>query len=147
MQRYYQLAKLLSDKTFHIYITGSHREGQQMKQECPEIFDLPHVFDVTGHYDLEGLIKLIESADCLVASGTGPVHIAAAADVLTIGLYPPTRPIHPGRWGPIGRNVITLCKGKICNDQKNKHKYMHNITSKEVYNAILYKLSGTHDKQ
>lgn len=38
----------------------------------------------------------------MVASGTGPLHLAAALGINAIGLFPTIRPIHPGRWQPIG---------------------------------------------
>ncbi|MFC7667381.1 glycosyltransferase family 9 protein [Hymenobacter humi] len=42
------------------------------------------------------------AADGLVAGSTGPLHLAAALGRHALGLYPPIRPMHPGRWAPLG---------------------------------------------
>jgi ADP-heptose:LPS heptosyltransferase len=49
------------------------------------------------------LTQFIAQADGLIASGTGPLHLAAAIGQRTLGLFPPTRPMHPGRWAALGQ--------------------------------------------
>jgi heptosyltransferase-3 len=61
-----------------------------------------HVIDLTGKLPLAQLITFIHLSDGLVAGSTGPVHLAAATGINTLGLYPKIRPKHGGRWGPIG---------------------------------------------
>jgi heptosyltransferase III len=36
------------------------------------------------------------------------LHIAAALGIRSIGLYTPQRPMHPGRWAPLGRDTRVL---------------------------------------
>ena len=136
LQRYFDLAQLLDPDKFCIYITGSKEEGESIARECRQIFELPHVHNVTGQYTLAEFIHFIESADCLVASGTGPIHIAAAAGILAIGLYPASRPIDPSRWGPVGKKAIAISKGDLTNHKKNMHQQMNNISSEEIYRVI-----------
>lgn len=99
---YLQLAKLLPSDTFNIILTGTEPEGELIREEIPEIFDLPHVSDTTGKLNLNELISMIEQADALLACSTGPLHIAAVSGIKCLGLYPKQRPMHAGRWGPIG---------------------------------------------
>ena len=40
-----------------------------------------------------------------MASGTGPLHVAAASGINTLGLFPSVRPIHPERWAPLGKKA------------------------------------------
>jgi ADP-heptose:LPS heptosyltransferase len=47
----------------------------------------------------------------LVAASTGPLHIASAVGIHAIGLYPSKRPMHPGRWMPLGGNASYLEDG------------------------------------
>ena len=75
---------------------------------------LPHVTDATGLLDLRQLIMLIGACDALVAASTGPLHVAAACGIRAIGLYSPRRPIHPGRWAPIGRDAHALVNDPAC---------------------------------
>jgi ADP-heptose:LPS heptosyltransferase len=45
---------------------------------------------------------VLAAADGVVAASTGPLHLAALAGTRALGLFSPQRPIHPGRWAPIG---------------------------------------------
>lgn len=77
-----------------------------------------HVKIITGDLNLTEFIELIAQSDALVAASTGPLHIAAALGIGAIGIYPPMRPIHPGRWRPIGRKAKYVCLDKQCMDCK-----------------------------
>jgi ADP-heptose:LPS heptosyltransferase len=66
------------------------------------------VDDHIGRHSLADFIDLIGSADCLVASGTGPLHIAGASGTHAVGIFPPRVPIGALRWRPIGPRVTTL---------------------------------------
>ncbi|WKN41947.1 glycosyltransferase family 9 protein [Tunicatimonas pelagia] len=104
--RYYlALVEQLSPAKFQILITGTAQEGEKIKAECPEFFTLPHVKDTTGAFSLSEFIDFISHADGLVACSTGPLHIAATSGIYALGLYPDQRPMHAGRWGPIGKKA------------------------------------------
>jgi len=68
-----------------------------------------------GKLSLQELNSFISQADGLVSSSTGVLHLASALGKYTIGLFPPLKPIHPGRWGPIGKNATYLVHDKECN--------------------------------
>jgi heptosyltransferase-3 len=94
-----QLASLLDPQQYQIYITGTEEEGIRFKNAFS---GMPHVTDVTGKFNMEEFVSFILSCDGIVASSTGPLHIAAAAGRVAIGLYAPMRPIFPTRWAPLG---------------------------------------------
>ena len=52
----------------------------------------------------------------MIAASTGPLHIAAALGKKAIGLFAPMRPIHPGRWKPIGKQANYLVLNIDCSD-------------------------------
>ena len=106
---YLELLRSLPSDRFNFILTGTADEGEAIRAEIPEIFDLPNVHDICGRYTLEDFIRLIQIADGMVAGSTGPLHVAAACGIRTLGLYPGSRPKHPGRWGPVGirTEVIT----------------------------------------
>ena len=114
MEYYFQLAKSLPSEKYSIFITGTQKEGDLIKSQKSEIFDLPNVTDLTGKCSLEELISFITSSDSLLACSTGPLHIASALGKNAIGIYPPMRPIHPGRWAPLGKNTTVLFENKFC---------------------------------
>ncbi|QEM08487.1 glycosyltransferase family 9 protein [Mucilaginibacter rubeus] len=99
------IAGLPADK-FNIIITGSDKEKQLL---ADWIESLPEtVTDMTGKMSLDELIAFIATADGLLASGTGPLHVAAASGINTLGLFPSVRPIHPERWAPLGKKASYL---------------------------------------
>jgi ADP-heptose:LPS heptosyltransferase len=74
----------------------------------------PNVTSICGKLTLDQLAAFIAACDGLIASGTGPLHMSAALGQRTLGLFPPLRPIHPGRWAPIGTRAEVLCIDKVC---------------------------------
>lgn len=115
---YLRLAQELhsSDESIQIWLTGSQAEGKWIEVNCPELLRLPHVGNLCGRFSLEQLIVFINASDGLIASGTGPLHISAALGQRTLGLFPPKRPMHPGRWAPVGLKAQYLSAETACTD-------------------------------
>lgn len=115
LDRYTELAqRLQSDPGIRIWVTGSPAEGALLEREAPALLALPNVRNLCGQFDLAGLTALIGVADALIASGTGPLHLAAALGRPTLGLFPPIRPIDPARWGALGSQAQSLCAQQPC---------------------------------
>jgi ADP-heptose:LPS heptosyltransferase len=113
---YKQLAQQLPKDKFQVFITGSLDEGKRILAENPDFFlDNPSI-DLTGKFTLEEFVSFITAVDGIVACSTGPLHIAAALGKSVAGIYPPIRPMHPGRWKPIGEKVEVFSLDKNCND-------------------------------
>jgi len=93
------IAQLPPDK-FHIIITGSAKEHELFKTWIPKL-EAP-VTDLSGQMTLDELISFVCSADGLLASGTGPLHLGAASGIHTLGLFPITRSVNATRWAPLG---------------------------------------------
>jgi heptosyltransferase-3 len=109
LDKFKELAEVLPSEKFKLFITGSDREQVLLKDW---IKTLPkNVVDLTGQMALDELIAFMSKADGLLASGTGPLHVAAALGINVLGLFPSIRPIHPGRWGPIGKKAQVLESG------------------------------------
>lgn len=121
LESYYELALSLPSDRYKIFITGLKEEGEQMRRQKPTLFELAHVTDLTGTMSLDDLMSFISQSDGLVACSTGVLHLAAALGKFALGLYSPMKPIHPGRWMPIGKNAHYLVINKNCNGcQKSK---------------------------
>lgn len=106
------LIRLLSAGPYTVIVTGTAAEAAHYRTALP--LDLPGVIDAGGELGLSELIGLIGASDALVAASTGPLHIAAACGIRAIGLYAPRRPIHPGRWAPIGTDAHALVNDPDC---------------------------------
>jgi ADP-heptose:LPS heptosyltransferase len=106
LARWSTLVQSLSPERFRVLVTGTAAEGDSLRAWLDA--QPPHVHDVTGRTDVPTLIALLAAVDGFVAASTGPLHLAAAVGARTLGLFSPRRPIHPGRWAPIGPRAEVL---------------------------------------
>jgi ADP-heptose:LPS heptosyltransferase len=117
MESYLQLANELVAKGYTVYFTGTEQEGNLFRSSLP-IND--NIIDLTGKLSLKELIYFISQVKNLVACSTGPLHIAGFLGIRAIGLFSPRKPIHPGRWQPLGTNSRVLVFDPNCPICKRK---------------------------
>jgi heptosyltransferase III len=131
-----ELIDLLPREKYKIFISGTKDEGALVKPLLEKY--KADVTDITGTMSLVDFISFINAADGLVSASTGPLHIAAALGKIAVGLYSPKRPIHPGRWQPVGEKARylavseTSCKcrsAKVC-------ECIGKISAQQVMEAI-----------
>ena len=108
-----------------------------MRQEIFERF--PQVTDTCGRFTLEEFISFINATDGIVAMSTGPLHIAAALGKAAIGIFPPIRPMHPGRWAPVGKKAFALVADHECRLCRKDGicKCMDEVTPEMVRDKLL----------
>lgn len=111
LDNFRELIGLLPRDQFKIFITGTAVEGQLLQ---PLLQEFSFLTDLTGRLSLGELISFLSRVDGLVAASTGPLHLAAAAGIDALGIYPPIRPMHPGRWAPIGPRAKVFVKEWEC---------------------------------
>jgi len=142
LENYSKLIRILPEDKFRIFITGTHDEGLSVKKDLID----PHsnIIDLTGKFSLKELIRFINETDGMVAASTGPLHIAAALGKYVLGLYPPIKPMHPGRWAPIGKNADYLGQEKNCSKCRkiDRCECLESITPEAVKNKLLSWLNG-----
>ena len=106
LDRWRALVTALPADRFRVLVTGSADEGAAMRSWLDT---LPaHAHDLTGRLTLAELLAVLGAGDGMVAASTGPLHLAALLGTPTLGLYSPERPVHAGRWGPIGRRAEVI---------------------------------------
>lgn len=115
LANYKKLIDILPEDIFNIILSGTENEGE-MYREILLRSSKNNVLDSSGKLSLSELIALISKADALLACSTGPLHIASICNIHSIGIYPPIKPMHPGRWKPIGPKTKIFVKNKSCND-------------------------------
>lgn len=108
-----QLVHLADPKKYKIFISGTAAEQAALAPLFEHTKDL--VTNITGQMDLYQFMSFIKQCDGLLANSTGPLHIAAAMGKDAYGLFAPMRPIHPGRWAPIGKHSVVFVNNKSCN--------------------------------
>lgn len=138
LENFEQLIRLLDEERFQIFISGTDSERTAL---LPLLHNCRgRVVDITGKMALPQFISFINHCDGLVAASTGPLHIAAALGKLAIGIYPSIRPMHPGRWAPLGVAAVALELQKECSDCRKSPSACHcikEITTEEVAATIL----------
>jgi len=136
------LIEILPKDRFRIFITGTKDEGKSVKQDILDKY--PEVVDMTGKLTLKELIGFINETDGLIAASTGPLHIAAALGKVALGIYPPIRPMHPGRWAPLGPRAGYIVENKVCSKCRKKLRCecMENIKPVAVKNKLLSLMHG-----
>lgn len=128
------LIRSLDKDRYNIFISGTLKEraelqplfdalaayqpGGNLDHNAGKSANIASVTDITGQMKLEEFISFINQCDGLVANSTGPLHIAAALGKDALGIYPPMRPIHPGRWAPLGPGAKAFALDKNCTDCK-----------------------------
>ncbi len=115
-----QLIKLLPHDKFQLFVTGTADEGKQLSAFLAEAGD--GVINLTGQLTLDQLITFYSECTGIVAASTGPLHIMAGVGNFALGIFPPIRPMHPGRWAPLGPKASTLCADKNCSDCRTSPK-------------------------
>jgi heptosyltransferase-3 len=116
LENYITLIHLLDKKYFKIFVSGTEKEKPALQPLFEAVKEM--VTDVTGKMHLEQFISFIRHSHGMVACSTGPLHMAAAMGKDAFGIYPPRKPIHPGRWGPVGKNAQVFALDHDCLDCK-----------------------------
>lgn len=139
LTHYKQLIETLTTHSCQIFISGTTADKAKLD---PWIQTLPSsVHSLVGKLTLSEFISVINLSTGLLAASTGPLHIAAALGKKAIGLYPPMRPIHPGRWQPVGTQATYLSLEKSCFDCKKAPQScacIQSITPQQVLQKMLY---------
>lgn len=115
LSNFSKLIRQLPQDKFQIFVSGTKDDGIHLEQFIKEN---PTAIDITGKLSLDEFISFINLCDVLVAASTGPLHIASALGKKAIGLFSPMRPIHPGRWAPVGKDAHALVFDENCEQCK-----------------------------
>jgi ADP-heptose:LPS heptosyltransferase len=140
LEHYTTLAEMLGKMDgVRVLVTGSPAEGELLAQQAPALLALPNVENLCGKLDLAGFTALVGGCDGLVASGTGPLHLAAAMGRPVVGLFPPLKPIDPVRWAALGERATNLVSEPGCGHCSDPARCscMQAIAPQQVLNVIL----------
>lgn len=105
IEKYVALAQLLVENGKRVVFTGTEQEGASFRTKLRLNED---IIDATGRFSLSEFIAFLGHVEGIVACSTGPLHIVAALGKRAVGLYVNKRPMHPGRWSPLGQNVRVI---------------------------------------
>jgi ADP-heptose:LPS heptosyltransferase len=95
-----------------IVLVGAKSESEQADQLTAQLNPLQSsIKNLVGKTSLPGLISVISKAVALVGVDSGPLHIADAAGIRTIGIFGPTSDIS---WGLVGKKSVGITHPVPC---------------------------------
>jgi ADP-heptose:LPS heptosyltransferase len=118
IDHFIQLILSLDPKQYNLFVSGTEKERESLGPLIQA--GKGRITDLTGRMNLAQFISFINLCDGLVAASTGPLHISAALGKDAFGIYPPIRPMHPGRWAPLGPGARVFVIEKNCNNCSDK---------------------------
>jgi ADP-heptose:LPS heptosyltransferase len=114
LDHYVDLVRNLDPNRYKIFISGTAKERALLEPLFNAVGDM--VTDITGMMSLSQFISFIHQCNGMLASSTGPIHLAAISGIDALAIFPPIRPLHPGRWQPLGKKVKVFVLDKNCSD-------------------------------
>lgn len=147
-ENFMKLAKMLLEKfgDIEIMIPGSCKDIRAAQDIVAEV-GAERCYTLAGRTDLNELAALFKKASLVVSADSGPLHLASATGVPTIGLFGPTSHKMTGPRGR-GRNIVIQsdipCKVP-CYAEKcvMDNMCMKSITPERVFAEAEKVLSGT----
>jgi lipopolysaccharide heptosyltransferase II len=113
--------------------------------------DCSRLVDLCGEISIGELCALLARAQAVVTNDSGPMHLAAAQGVATLGLFGPETPM---MYKPLGEHAEALWKPPVCSPCINVHQgkvascihsrpeCLVNITPDEVWGWVRNRLEG-----
>jgi len=147
-EKFAKLIKYLLKQKENIVIVGSKEEKRRVSQLLKLLSEKERkkITNLTGELNIKELAALMTKLKLFIANDGGPMHLAAAMGVPTIGLFGSDTPF---KYAPLGKKSIAIYKGHLfpcspCNkpykDQWPKcknPKCLNQIKFSEVKRVIL----------
>jgi len=124
-----------------VIVTGSETE----KEICALVSGDSNAINLAGKFNLSELAGLISCGNIFISNSTGPIHIAAALGVFTIGFYPKILACSQERWGPYtSKKVVFLpeiecedCTREQCEKLDCMNSINYDVVIKEVERELV----------
>jgi len=134
IKQYAEIAqKLTQNRQLSIVISTGPGEEQAGTEISQLLNKTPH----THYHSSEGLVRFaqhINMADLFISGSTGPLHIAGALDVATVGFYPRRRSATSLRWQTLNSQEKRLA---ISPPEQTDESDMSTIDTKTASDDIL----------
>lgn len=139
-ERFVEVAQALAEK-YDIILFGGPKE-MNIAQEIEEGLknhNIHNVENLAGQTSVEELKNRIAGLRLFITNDSGPMHIAAAAQVPTVSIFGPTDHLETCQWANTKSRIVrkpmacSPCKKRSC--PLKHHECMKLITAKDVLNA------------
>ncbi|MFL6710192.1 MAG: glycosyltransferase family 9 protein [Massilia sp.] len=106
---------------YHWSICGVAADREQLQPLLRSLDAAPNVTDLVGKLSLRDFMCFVAASDGLIGGSSGPVHLAAALGVRTLGLYQ-SRPADVHRWRPLGEHTAVLHSHVPCQGERRSKR-------------------------
>ncbi len=127
---------------FRVFITGSAADAACVSEVASGLDD--DVAVLLDRYNLRDFLGILSAGDYFVGPSTGPLHLAAALGLGTVGLFPPAPTMSPTRWGPQGPLTATVLPPvhcpvrRVCKMERCRHfNCMDGVYERDVLGALM----------
>ncbi|MBI2651712.1 glycosyltransferase family 9 protein [Candidatus Woesearchaeota archaeon] len=140
-ERFAELAnRIIKKYNAKIILLGS-KEEEKLANEIIELMKYKEykekAFSVAGKTNMGEMFYLVSLCNLFIGNDSGPMHVAAAQGVRTIGLFGCNLPI---RFGPFGKGNISIYKKSNYDACINVHKGEVNECKFGIKNACVKKI-------
>ncbi len=127
---------------FRVFITGTSTDEAVVGQVSVGLDQ--QVTVLSERYNLRDFLGILSAGDYFIGPSTGPLHLAAAIGLGTVGIYPPVPTMSPGRWGPRGPWTKTIVPAvdcpasRLCSGERCPHfSCMDGVFERDVLGAVM----------
>jgi heptosyltransferase-3 len=124
---YTGLIHSLDPSEFHWFICGVASDRDNLRPLLEQTSLDRNVTDLVGRLSITEFMSFITCCDALVAGSTGPLHLAAALGIRTLGLYQ-SRKADRERWRPVGRSTSIIHSDVRCHGERRTAAGDHWVT-------------------
>lgn len=100
LEHYGALVETLAPQGYRFLVSGGPKEEPALRAYFGGKADGMRV--IAGETSLRQLMVILTQVGLVIAASTGPLHLASLLGTPVIGLFPGRRPMHAGRWRPLG---------------------------------------------
>ena len=140
--KYFQLIKRILSENLNaeIILTAKEMSGTFIRN-IKELKNDSVIFVQDNISRLRDLICIISAADLLIAASTGPLHLASAMKVKTIGLYCHRRMSCVRHWGALGNEAVNLeVSAEFCDAACSADKEICRFENGISVDEVLYNI-------
>jgi ADP-heptose:LPS heptosyltransferase len=117
LESYSRVIHSLDPDRFQWFVCGTLDDRQHLQGLLDRHLQEPNVTDLVGKLTLTQFMSFTAHCDGLIAGSTGPVHLAAALGINTLGLYQ-SRKADIQRWHPVGRSTAIIHSDVHCRGER-----------------------------
>ncbi len=145
-ENFIKLAKMLiaNFQNLEVMVTGAQKDMDLTDSIVEKVGD-KRCYSLAGKTKLNELAALFKKCDLVISSDSGPLHLASAMEITTIGLFGPTSHKITGQRGRAKNIVIAKdvgCQIPCYVEECDKdYECMKAITAEEVFEAAKKVLS------